>query len=784
MERTVQTRALAAALVAALAILGMGATAPGAQTVTWTGATSTWADGDGTNWTGGDGVYSDGDDTVFPGSGVGSSTVSVSGTVVPGSMQFDTSAFNYTLQSGALSGSGPLTLTGAEWLEVVSIGRTNPIDLTDYSGNVNINGGTLRLRYSGSDLTVGLGSGNVNIDGGTLHLAHSGVWNTPVNFTNAVTIGGGGGTVNVASVSNRQVLQLSGQWTLNGDLTWTGPAYSYDGQVRGPNMDLPFNIGAHVTITSNIENHLAGQQQQFMRSGLHAGGLYDVTYAGNSMPLPADPADLRVRNLYVQDAASLSTGETTDYLAGTTNMTGKVIVQSGGALTLGTGIHTLDGKVEVQAGGQLRLNPGGWQALTIDDNELIVGTDGMVPTLPLLRSQSGLRIGNASGTLIIDDGGTFRIHGSDQKHFFGGHMRLLGGSTLDITHGGAGPSRTLGFQLYDQYANKFDLSRTTGNLYLGDGDPDTKETVTIRGRHNTANADGTFAISVQNAKFIDDGGVTLRYESVGADADEWFNFGWTTATGQGMYETRMTVNSQFRGGSEGTEFAPATVGHGIAAVGPESGTVFTISSAATLVTEGTVGFYNSQNITDFQGQRSTLGPIAVNADGSFMLEAAGTVQADSITVQSGSSIGGIGTFDVVSGILLGGDVAPGSSIGELTIDGDLTMLDGSSLIIETAGGDQSDVLHVNGILDITDGELVLEALGSWYEGTFSIATYDTLLGDEFATITNNTGRRLYEIDYLTGNSITIMLVPEPGSALLLAMAALALTRRRLRKANA
>ncbi len=158
--------------------------------------------------------------------------------------------------------------------------------------------------------------------------------------------------------------------------------------------------------------------------------------------------------------------------------------------------------------------------------------------------------------------------------------------------------------------------------------------------------------------------------------------------------------------------------------------------------------------------------------------------------------------------IFGGTLAPGESIGDLTI-GNSTDLDdvltiggndgttdyGGTLEIELDGA-TSDFVEVYGTLILDQGldsVLRLENFGSGATADFEyvIASYDTLQGT-FDQIVNHTGLSLdttfgtggIDYDYLGNSDIAVRLtatvIPEPGAVgfLVLALSGLALRRRR------
>ncbi len=129
-------------------------------------------------------------------------------------------------------------------------------------------------------------------------------------------------------------------------------------------------------------------------------------------------------------------------------------------------------------------------------------------------------------------------------------------------------------------------------------------------------------------------------------------------------------------------------------------------------------------------------------------------------------------------------VAPGNSgtpIGTLTVGTDATNSvvfgDYSVLEIGVDGLGNADLLIINGDLDLTSSLDTLNVVGTLGGGAMQIVSYTgSLVGNaQFDTVNGVTG--FYRVDYSTAGEIWLA-IPEPASAVLMAMAGLALLRRR------
>src|SRR5439155_437273 len=157
--------------------------------------------------------YKSGDYVTFDDTGSTTPAVNLSTTVSPGAFICD-STNNYVIAgSGALSGSMPLTKSGAGTLVM---NTTN-----SFSGAVTINDGTLEL-----GTTTSAGSGTITLNGGSLKLTAPG---GPATYNNPVVIAS---PATVVAPSNQRLsaaISGSGTWNVNA----TGGTLSIAGSVSG-----------------------------------------------------------------------------------------------------------------------------------------------------------------------------------------------------------------------------------------------------------------------------------------------------------------------------------------------------------------------------------------------------------------------------------------------------------------------------------------------------------------------------------------------------------------------
>ena len=187
--------------------------------------------------------------------------------------------------------------------------------------------------------------------------------------------------------------------------------------------------------------------------------------------------------------------------------------------------------------------------------------------------------------------------------------------------------------------------------------------------------------------------------------------------------------------------------------------------------------------------KSGAGTLTLNATNTYtgpttvaagVLAVNGSIATSSLTtVDAGATLRGTGTLGSTA-VADVGHVAPGNSIGTLTISGSMTI--NGTLDVEyddSLAGQKIDLLAVSGDLDISAATVDFADISAGPVGLSGIAyifaTYGTLTGSQFASVVDlPTG---YTIDYAySGNNIA--LIPEPTAALLGALGLLGLLRRR------
>ncbi len=180
------------------------------------------------------------------------------------------------------------------------------------------------------------------------------------------------------------------------------------------------------------------------------------------------------------------------------------------------------------------------------------------------------------------------------------------------------------------------------------------------------------------------------------------------------------------------------------------------NGAGTWTLNGTNGY---TGITEVKG-----GKLLVN----------GSIVSDT-TVSANATLGGDGTISANAIVNAGGTMAAGNSVGTLTVTGNTTL---AGTLKTELDGATTDLLIVGGALDITAATVDFDVLTTLTGGPYVFATYGSLVGTQFATVTDlPTG---YTIDYAYGgDSIALVtVIPSPAALPVLGLGLLAARRRR------
>lgn len=426
----------------------------------WDGSTDmTWTAPDSTSWSGD--FYTDGQDVSF--SDLGAGTVTVSGTVAPGSVTLNNSGGNdFTFAGDAIGGAtgieklgdGGLTLTGVNTFtgNIVVSGGAFVIDGAgqlgsgNFAGDLTI-GGTGSFEYSSTANQVisgvvggGAAAGVTKSDTGLLDILMTATYNGPTTIN--------GGTLRFTNDADLSSIPSS-EFFIN-----DGAALEFQSSVGGPNRTslnnkvFTFGNSGGGTLNFNGGNHLfqGGSTHEVITTGgaqntisSTNGGFMNMQTAGNIMFDVADGPDAVDLNL----SATFNNGLITKDGAGTLAITGShggsyPIVVNDGSLEVGAA-STLAGGLFTQTitnDGVFRFNSSGAQTISgvISGSGSVEKDNSGTLTLSAANSYSGDTTVSA-GTLSLGDGtnNSNLADGSDLSVGIGAVVNLnyLGTDTID-----------------------------------------------------------------------------------------------------------------------------------------------------------------------------------------------------------------------------------------------------------------------------------------------------------------------------------------------------------------
>ncbi len=468
----------------------------------------------------------------------------------------------------------------------------------------------------------------------------------------------------------------------------------------------------------------------------------------------------------------------TSYVGGVAPGTGDTIVfdstynQAGSPqIQVGTGGVVVDGIVFDASMVSLPvINSTGGAGITL-------GAGGLSkPTTKLIRISSAPVTLSANQTWDLSGtGGTLRW-GSDLT---------TGGNTLLIQ--GAGTLELQGSQVLGS-----DVTITNAQVSVsGSGDPtfggsNTFDTLSIVSGTAIGSTFGDYGV----ASNFGDGGTntvitlggsstvgTLQYNGLTASSNRDFKKNAPNLSNAGLANGMIEVTSpgQTLTLSGALTATSSTVNSGWALGG--DGNIIVTSDFNDQGNDGLTSLRKfGDGIVQFNGAVTLAGTTEIEA-GSLLINGAHT-GAGAYTVNSPGTLGGNGTIDGAVNVLAGGFINPGASTGVLGVDS-ATIAGTLKIEIDDSSAPKVDLLNVTGVLDITAATLDFDVTGLAAEPVYVLATYGTLTGGSFASITDLPPDYSINYNYLgTGNTIAIVAIPEPASLGLLAMTGLGLLRRR------
>lgn len=462
-----------------------------AKNLVWTGGNpnTIWDIATDANWLNGAShtVFNNSDLVTFNAVGSINPTVTLSGTLAPGSVTVDTSGNNYTFSgSGQIAGGASLTKTSPGTLVVQTVNT--------YSGGTVVNNGTLQLGVNNAIPSTGSGDVAVQSPGildlntysGTINaLNGNGTVDSVAGGTAVLTIGNNGnsGTFSGVIQNTSGTLGLTktglGTETLASANTYTGPTIIDAGTLRLANANA-LGAGASAVIITNGTLDL--NNNNVVLPSLAGGGTVanSGTIGTNTLTFPGATAS--TYNGVISDNSPsgaaiqlvmLGTNELR--LNGASTFSGGTLVANGATIGVGMigavsgAIGT--GTIVLSNGATLYLHNNGGQSVAAGNNVTIPDNSaGMFYSSQLGNGYYGTVTGSATATNLINNtsGQGISLSANNVKQYqsflgtvvvqFGGQLRW--GAGLTINNGGDNTT-------FDLEGTGFMITRGGGSVSLG-----------------------------------------------------------------------------------------------------------------------------------------------------------------------------------------------------------------------------------------------------------------------------------------------------------------------------
>lgn len=192
----------------------------------------------------------------------------------------------------------------------------------------------------------------------------------------------------------------------------------------------------------------------------------------------------------------------------------------------------------------------------------------------------------------------------------------------------------------------------------------------------------------------------------------------------------------------------------------------------TLAFGGTAAGSFDTSAIDAGGQYRNFGAIRKTGTGTWTFTGTGTYTgattvdagtlavdgslASTVTAGAGGTLGGTGTLG--GGAVIDGTLAPGNSIGTLSVTGSLTFGAGSTYSVEVDAAGQSDRTNVTGTATLAGTVQAVPASGSYaYQSDYTILTATDPLAGSFDAVTSTSAFFDPSLIYGT-NSVTLRMI--------------------------
>ncbi|WP_309601537.1 hypothetical protein [Sphingomonas sp.] len=728
-----------------------------------------------------------GGSAAFQSTGVAATTITNSGDITGGVVSTGGGNLNITNNASGnivrvvfgsaidMSNGGRLTLSNAG--DIVGsgwgvVGR-NAGDVITNSGRIA--SGTI----SGDTITVG-GNNAIQLDqgGSVTNLAGgqiSGNVYGVISYNRLILDNRSGASI----TSNIEAVTSTGanSTVTNGGAIMSGTdAFDYGVYLLGANSSVTNNVGGTITaaravqfsgandvlnnsgtITSTAATASQGYAALFFNGGTvnnFAGGLIDGQYRGvyiaGGLGTVTNAGTIRAA---IDNGVSLFGGGTvTNQLGGTITALGSGgwgIYATGGAVNLtNAGLINADTGIVTNANGAIVTNSGTING-TVNGVMSYSGTSQSLTNSGTITATNGAGV-NAGGALTLDNRGTIRTNSANPVDgvtvFNGAAANITNSGTISaanasgiavtgassITNSGTltgGNNATFGYGVQFAAGSSGSLVNQSGGT-IGGG------TGSVLVATDNAVSIDLQAGSITNGTILSAGAGSRIATVAGA-----LNGVYNAAGGTGIDTFTLASTGSLGGALLGTGNDSFTSFGGAISVNVDGGAgtdslLFNVAGSVTY----------AGNFTGFE-TGSKIGVGLVNLTGNNVVTAmainAGSLAingslASNVSVNNGGRLGGNGLITGSVSILSGGILAPGNSIGHLTVNGPLSFAAGSIFQVETTPT-AADSVSATGNITINGGTVQVLATGTAYNPLtrYTILDTPTSVTGTFANITSN-----------------------------------------------
>ncbi len=675
-------------------------------------------------------------------------------------------AANSVTLEGVISGAGGLSKTGAGTL---TLSGSN-----GFTGNVAVSAGGLRLGNgaaidNNSAVTLSSGTTLTLLTSETIgSLAGAG---SVVLGANTLTAGGDNSSTSYSgNISGTGGLTKTGAGTLtlSGTNSNTGATTVSAGAIDAQNGDALGNASA-VSVASGAFLVLSAAESIGSLAGAGT-----ATLGANTLTTGGNNASTTFSGAITGSNGLVKTGSGTFTLSNTGN---ESTLSGGMTISAGT-VSVADD--DQMADGTLTLNGG---TLSLDGPTVFDNNIDLAASSTINSGGNAIASGVISGAGDLTKTGSLSLQLTNTNTYSGatfvnaGYLLANNAYSLGTTAGATNVASGATLYLSGSFtlAEALNLAGTgmlgNGAIYAPSGNSTISGLVTLTG-NTTLKLDGDLTFS---------GGITDGASSYSLTKED---AGTLTLSGTASYDGSTTISSG--GLSIGSD---SHLGSGTLTLA--AGTTLAVTGATTIdnaiaLSSGTATINTSANTTlsgnitgaggltktgasalTLSGTDSYASATNVNA-GSLLVNGA-LISTSSMTVASSATLGGNGSIASNVTVNSGGTLSPGNSAGILTIDGDLAMASGSTLVVEingTTAGTGYDQVIVNGTVDVSGATLsathgYAAASGDSYNIIVNDAA-DAVTGSfsgvsEGATVTAGGNSTVLTASYIgaTGNDITL-----------------------------